>query len=305
MAEFSLVSADDLLAEYVRRSAPKDSVSFAWQSFFNAELTGRAFGTGDFGGPADPTDVALAMARHYRTEDSPSIDATGTYGWQPIVGTPEWNHLPYRASRCRAHAVRTYYTGANTNPVAGLVELVRERDHARIVVDRLGGDAKDRVRRSLRALIDARASAGDDLPPRLRLLAPSEADARTDPQSLTLRWEIRAERWDGGIHAAARSAEDAEAVPLESELEYVVLYSRDVGRSWRHAKDDAPAYPGRRPTAGHLLADKGTGPEQWVCPTPASRYPSGSYLWRVEVYAKGRAWHGAHHERRVEIVRRP
>ena len=90
----------------------------------------------------------------------------------------------------------------------------------------------------------------------------------------------------------------------ESELEYVLLYSRDGGATWLHLRDDSPATPGERPANPFLVeGDTGSGPETFTWNSPASLYPQGSYYLRVDCFRAGAQIHYSYHKTKLFVQR--
>jgi len=136
--------------------------------------------------------------------------------------------------------------------------------------------------------------------PRGVIRFPTASEELSDPTSIPIRWETLWTRWDGRPYSVSSSSNPGET---ETQLRYVLMYSKDNGLSWLHVLDDSTAHPGRLPAPAYLLPDQGTGPELYNWPTPAASFPEGSYLVRVEVYRSTESLHYAHHTEKIYIDR--
>ena len=82
------------------------------------------------------------------------------------------------------------------------------------------------------------------------------------------------------------------------------MYSRDNGQTWLHVVDDSIAAPGERPASSmYLTPDQGAGQEIYTWPTPATVFPEGSYVVRVEAYRNNQSLHYSQHQVKVYITR--
>ena len=69
-------------------------------------------------------------------------------------------------------------------------------------------------------------------------------------------------------------------------------------------QDGSPATPGVKPTSSaHLEPDGGAGPESYNWSTPASQFPEGSYLLRIEAYRVNQELHYSQHQVKIFISR--
>ena len=90
----------------------------------------------------------------------------------------------------------------------------------------------------------------------------------------------------------------------ESEIEYVIVYSPDVGQTWRYVQDDSPAIIAQKPTSStYLVPDSGVGAETYTWNTPSGSFPEGSYLLRIEAYRTNMALHYSQHQVKIYIER--
>src|SRR5262249_9761372 len=121
-------------------------------------------------------------------------------------------------------------------------------------------------------------------------------DTNTDnPTSLTISWSTQWKRWDGLSYTPAYAANFAEDTPIK----YVMLYSRDNGKTWLHVTDETPAGAGVKPTDPKYL----TTATSYTWNTPANNFPKGNYVVRVEAYRDDIPLHYAFHQYRVFIKR--
>ncbi len=131
--------------------------------------------------------------------------------------------------------------------------------------------------------------------PRVEMTAPNDATDLVDPSSIGVEWETTWRRWDGQAYTSSYADSFTEA----GDLSYVLIYSDDNGRTWKHMDDDSAATPGQRPTDSSLLMTGST--YSWA--TSAGAFPEGTYLIRVEAYRDDMTLHYAYHQRRIFIKR--
>ena len=165
------------------------------------------------------------------------------------------------------------------------------------------------ARFAMLTLIHGFLSAGDPalpnpiaLRPRTVLMAPTAITEIEDPLSITVRWHTERRRWDGIPYTTTFPPNLA---PLDVTNEYVLTYSADNGKTWRHMLDDTLATPGVAPTDPTLrMTDQvANGDEAYTWPTPEAKFPMGTYRIRVETYRAGARLHYSFHEERIYINR--
>jgi len=83
-----------------------------------------------------------------------------------------------------------------------------------------------------------------------------------------------------------------------TSLFYTAMYSDDGGKSWKYVQDDAAAQPGSRPSGSHRMTTT-----SYTLPTPANKFPKGSYLLRVEGHRTDIVLHYAYHQQKIYVKR--
>lgn len=131
--------------------------------------------------------------------------------------------------------------------------------------------------------------------PRVEITYPDDSVDINDPSTLDVKWKSTWQRWDATPYTPSYPANYSE----DTALHYVVLYSRDNGKSWRYAKNEAAATPGVRPADATLLQTGTT----YTWSVPASSFPKGNYVIRVEAYRDTLPLHYAFHQYRAFIKR--
>ncbi len=129
--------------------------------------------------------------------------------------------------------------------------------------------------------------------PRVTITYPNLSSNLNNPPSINIQWNIGWTRWDGNPYTPAYSSTFAETTPLQ----YQVMYSPDGGTTWRWCDTSIPGTPapGVRNPAALISATN----YNWS--TPASSFPMGNYLIRVEAYRQGINLHYSYHEFRAFI----
>jgi hypothetical protein len=156
--------------------------------------------------------------------------------------------------------------------------------------------------------VAGRPGAANRVPqlPRVELTYPTLTTELDNPSAIPVRWRTQWKRWDGRNYTDAYS--DTFVEP-SADLRYVLLYSRDAGRTWRYMADDQIAEPGVLPLVGgapdpaRTVADTGAADQTWLWSTPAGDFPEGGYLLRIEAYRATRHLHYSHHMERVYVDR--
>jgi hypothetical protein len=133
--------------------------------------------------------------------------------------------------------------------------------------------------------------------PRVEIQTPTNITELNNPMSIPVQWDVAWCRWDGLPYSQTGTFGEN-----ESELEYVLMYSRDGGRTWLHL-DDTPATPGERPDdPSYLVADAGAGLETFNWDVSVG-YPEASYVLRIDCFRQGAQVHFAYHQTRLFIQR--
>ncbi len=144
--------------------------------------------------------------------------------------------------------------------------------------------------------------------PRVALTFPTWVSEITSPASIRIEWSAEWKRWDGQSYTAAYPEGFAED---EADLVYVLYYSRDNGKTWANLLTDEPAEPGVLPWVEGVGPDPArtradqtpAGDEAWVWETPASRFPEGTYLLRVDAFRRSEALHYSQHMEKIYVNR--
>ena len=229
-------------------------------------------------------------------------------------GAEESKLPPYSTSQYTARVVQTYYDHPTGYVGSGLVELTdpTNSDSAYIVVNGISNAVTSGsafiAKYSLLTMVHSFMEGGSPslthrikMPPRVEIESPTEITELDDPPDIPVQFDAFWVRWDGQPYTGSLAPGFSEN---ESELEYVLMYSRDNGTTWLHTIDNAPATPGQKPTNPvHLIPDGGPGPEVVSWQTPAPNFPEGSYLIRAESYRKNQELHYSQHQVRIYISR--
>lgn len=129
--------------------------------------------------------------------------------------------------------------------------------------------------------------------PLVSISTPAVGLELTNPASIEIVWSSNTwVRWDLQPYTETYPAGFAETVATICN----VKYSRDSGKTWFFADDDSAAQ------AGVLNAAYSNAPP-YTWNTPASSFPQGTYLIRVEEYRANFPLHYAYHQREVYIQR--
>ena len=236
------------------------------------------------------------------------LDTNGAGG----VGS-EWNFTA-EYPRFSAAIIKTYYrhqSGGEGSSLVGLTDPSGTKTAFVVVngLDRtLESGSSFIAKYSMLSLLHSYFESGHpmvanhhELPPRLLIDAPSEISELKDPLSIDIKWSVKWKRWDGRKYSTSFSDNYSQA---ESGIDYVLMYSRDGGKSYRYLSDDQLATPGIRPQEPeHIRDDVALGPEIWPWATPKASFAEGSYLLRIEAYREGESLHYSFHQTKIYIHR--
>lgn len=295
--------------------AKQRAQSLGCTSFFNIDNNPGRFahfpssGNGSLVGPG----VELGNNYNYPIPTSAPINRPWSVATSGNVAE-EYSHMPYSVNRFTASVIDQYYDHPTGNIGSGLVELVNANntDAAYIVVNGISNAVASGssfiAKYSLLTMVHSFLEGGDPalnhrikMPPRVEIQSPTEITELNLPTQIQLVYDVFWARWDGQSYTGSTSAGFSET---ETDLEYVLMYSRDNGQTWLHIVDDSPASPGERPTSAmYLTPDQGTGQESinWV--TTPSNFPEGSYVLRVEAYRANQSLHYSQHQVKIYITR--
>src|SRR5262249_5556786 len=223
----------------------------------------------------------------------------------------EWSLAPY-STRYTAQLLKTYYTHPTGNVGSGLLQLTDPANTASayIVVngiDRTVESGSNFIAKfSMLALVHSFFEAGTttlarriEQPPRVEIVSPTDITELVDPTDIQATVDVSWTRWDGVPYTSTGTFAESEAL-----LDYVLMYSNDGGATWRYCRDNSPATPGVRPTNATLLvADAGPGQEVFSWNVPASLFPQGSYVLRVDCFRRGAPIHYSYHKTKLYVQR--
>jgi hypothetical protein len=255
------------------------------------------------------TGVGNEMSTNYNTWLPPLAPVSRPFRLNAATTVGEhWNFAPY-STRNTATLYRQYYSHAGGSGSA-MIKLVDAANTNAAYINVNGiSNAVDNgtsfiAQYTLLTLVHSMLEAGSTTNtlriqelPRIEITSPTDIAELDNPSVIPIQFGVSWTRWDGLAYTATGTFGET-----ESELEYVVMYSRDGGRSWMYL-DETPALPGVRPTdPAYLVADAGAGTET-VAWDVSSGYPEGSYMLRVDCYRQGAMCHYAFHQTHLFIQR--
>jgi type II secretory pathway pseudopilin PulG len=131
--------------------------------------------------------------------------------------------------------------------------------------------------------------------PRVSITFPTVNDDLNNPGSINITWTSGWTRWDGNKYTPAYAANFSETEPVQ----YQVMYSADNGATWKWCDTSIPGTPsiGVRTSGAAITATN----FNWS--TPASTFPMGNYLIRIEAYRQNYTLHYSFHQFRAFIRR--
>jgi prepilin-type N-terminal cleavage/methylation domain-containing protein len=129
--------------------------------------------------------------------------------------------------------------------------------------------------------------------PRVQLTDPNPSTQIVDPPNILINWSLGWTRWDGQKYTPSYSSTFAET----QAVQYQVLFSQDNGSTWKFVQDgvSGTAWPaGVRLPAGDSRIITGT--TTYTLSTPASDFPEGNVILRVEAYRSNFNLHYSYHQ---------
>jgi hypothetical protein len=282
-------------------------------SMFNCGTNAATFHHRYSSGSGTLTATGLEIADNYNFVIMSSAPLSRPFGVAAAGdgGLPaEWSLAPYDA-KSTATVYRSYFSHAQGTG-SGAVRLVdpANTNAAYFLVnglDRTAGTGSSFIAKyAVLSLVHTFLEAGElgstfriKMTPRVEIVSPTDISEVSDPSSIDIQVAVRWQRWDGLPYTATGSYDEA-----ESELDYVVMYSKDGGASWRFIQDGTAAMPGERPaSSAYIEPDAGDGDETFELMTPEAEFPQGSYLLQVDCYRRGSMTHYAHHRTKIFVQR--
>jgi hypothetical protein len=230
------------------------------------------------------------------------------------AGGPEQGYAPYSTNRFVTALVRMFYNHQSGAIGSGLVRWTNTANtsSAYVIVNGIDRTLETGsafiAKYAMLSMFQSYFEAANPLlphrilaPARVVIEAPTEISELVDPATVSIQWDVEWRRWDGQPYTANTLPGFTEN---ETDLEYVLMYSRDSGDTWLHVSDETVATPGTKPTnPAYLVPDSTPGQETYVWPTPAGAFPEGSYLLRIEAYRRNQALHYSQHQAKIFIDR--
>jgi hypothetical protein len=257
------------------------------------------------------TGVGNELAANYNTQVPALAPVSRPFRLtNPSGGLGEhWNFAPYTA-RNTASMLRQYYSHAGGSGSA-LIKLVDSTNTGAAYINVNGiSNAVDNgttfiAQYTVLSLVHSMLEAGSTTNtlriqelPRIEIQTPTNITELDNPMTIPVQWDVAWCRWDGLPYTQTGTFAET-----ESELEYVLMFSRDGGRTWLHVRDGTPATPGTRPAdSGLLFADAGAGIETFDWDVSVG-FPEASYILRIDCFRQGAEVHYAYHQTRLFIQR--
>ncbi|MFY9345453.1 MAG: hypothetical protein WAT39_23385, partial [Planctomycetota bacterium] len=282
-------------------------------TFFNIGSSASTFQHSSSTANGTLTTVGNELANNYNLTVPSSAPVSRPFSLTANVGTAvgeHWGYAPY-LTRFTASTLKTYYSHS-AGAGSSLIKLVDPTNtNAGYMVMNGISNAVDNgttfiAKYSLLTLIHSFFEAGSttntlrvDLPPRLEITSPTAITELDNPAAITIQFATAWTRWDNLPYTGTGTFSGA-----ESQLQYVIQYSRDAGQTWLYVQDDSPATPGVRPTSSfYLVNDATTGAEEFDWSVPADDFPEGTYQLRIDCYRSGASVHYSYHQTRLFIQR--
>ncbi len=297
------------LTNAVRRPQQEGSTAFFWSGTAASTFHHRGL-DGTDGNRAADGDV---IADTYKLPLPPTIANSRPFALTINSANENPDHFLQNAyGTTNTLAVEAEFYRHSTNILgSALVSMRNGNDTAFVVVNGLSPTGESGsafiARWSFLSLIQSFMEAGRFSPggsphasrvrelPRVAITYPNDDVDIDDPPSLNVQWESTWKRWDGLAYTPSYPDNFTE----DTTIRYVVLYSRDNGRTWLYMKDDKPATAGERPEdAAYLQTVKSFN---WSLPT--AKFPKGNYVIRIEAYRDEVPLHYAFHQYRAFIKR--
>lgn len=285
-------------------------------SMFNNGTSGshfnHHFASGQFG---NLVGSGIELSTNYGFEMPNSTEISRPFTVDTSGNVPvEFNSVPYTTNRFQASIIRTFYDHSGGRTGSGIVELLNPgaTEAAYIIVNGLAQTTLTGTsfiaKYCLLSMFQSFFEVGDTglafrikQPPRVEITSPTEITEVVNPTTVDILFQTSWQRWDGQPYTTSTPVGFAES---EAEIEYVIMYSRDAGRTWLHVQDDSLAELGERPSNPvYLVADGGVGDETYTWATPAGSFPEGSYMVRIEAYRQNQSLHYSQHQTKIFIER--
>ena len=295
------------LRKTIQRTATRGCIAF-----FNIGSPGATFDHIPGSANGTPTAEGEEIASNYNFELPAEAPISRPFSLTDnAYPAEEWNFDPYDAERFTASLFKTYYN----HPLgtgSGLVKLVEPGDTAAsyIVVNGIDKTIESGTsfiaKWALLTLTHSFFEAGDAgnslrIPqlPRVEIAYPNDISELLGLTEIVIQYGVDWTRWDGLPYTESGTFSES-----ETELEYVIMYSDDGGGTWRYVQDRTVATPSIRPTdPAYLVPDLSVGDETFTWSVPASLFPQGSYVLRIDCFRHAASVHYSYHRTKIYIQR--
>lgn len=313
LASTAYASSDRTAYGTTLANAGQRTATYGCTTFFNIGSSASTFQHSSSATNGTLTAVGNELANNYNTIVPASAPVSRPFRLNANVGAAvgeHWNYAPY-TTRYSGTLFKQYYSHAAGSGSA-VVKLVdnTNTNAGYIVVNGISNTVDNGTsfisRFALLALTHSMFEAGSttntlriNQMPRMEIQSPTDTTELEDPATIPVQYGVTWVRWDGLPYSGTGTFSES-----ESQLEYVIHYSRNGGASWLHVQDDTPSTPGERPSdPAYLLADAGGGAEQYDWSVPAASFPEGTYQLRVDCFRQGAQVHYSYHMTSMFIQR--
>ncbi|MFV1958724.1 MAG: hypothetical protein ACC662_04855, partial [Planctomycetota bacterium] len=275
------------------------------------------------GGTGSLVDDGPQLAEHYNFPMPTTTQISRPFGLTTSGSGGVGDEYGYTDAypRYSATMVRRFYNHASGQTGSGLVRLVEPSGTRAgyIVVNGIDRTIESGsafiARYATLSLIHsflASGAPGEPYPirqlPRLQIRSPTLITELENPSSIQVQWSTEWTRWDGLAYTESYPANFTQP---ESDLVYVLSYSKDGGKNWLNMLSDQPVELGKMPwiegsgpdPAATLKDQNDGGDESWTWSTPKADFPEGSYLVRIEGYRSSESLHYSQHQEKIYVNR--
>lgn len=292
----------------VRRTSEEGSTTFFWSGATNSTFHHR-YADGTTG---DLVNEGQAIASTYEVPLAGSIENSRPFATNVNDTGMNPNHFlqPVYGGATSLSSLAEFYEHTSNIHGSALLAMRSGNDSAYVVVNGLSpaGEAGTAfiARWSFLSLVHSFLSAGlyqnAGVPdprrvrelPRVAITTPNDTTDIDNPTTLRVGWTSTWRRWDTLPYTPAYAANWSD----DTTVRFARLYSRDNGRTWLHMQDDTAATPGTRPANSHLTTALF---HDWS--VPATSFPRGNYLIRIEAYRDEVPLHYSFHQFRAFFKR--
>ncbi|MBL8753320.1 MAG: hypothetical protein JNK15_08475 [Planctomycetes bacterium] len=287
------------------------TASYGCTSFFNIGTSASTFQHWGATANYNLTTTGTQLANNYNMTVPSPAPFTRPFKINMATGVAQhWSYAPYDTKNNGTIYKEYYKSGTDLGSAVVKLANSTNTNAAYVVVNGISNAVDNGTtfiaKYSLLTLVHTLFEAGATSNtmrikqlPRMEIESPTDITELENPSTIEIQYGVQWLRWDGLPYASTGTFTES-----ESDLRYVIQYSRDGGTTWLYVQDDTTATPGELPTdTAYIVDDAGAGVETFDWEVPVDDFPEGTYMLRIDCFRNGAQVHYSTHQTRLFIQR--